>query len=573
MSDSVFNALRLEGAFSDAVIKVEGVDFNVHKVILAKTSPYFRALFTRLSSPDTMLYEIPELSSSAMQLIIQYAYTGSVSVTKDNVRDLVMAADQLCIPDIAQTCCKFLAELLCSDNCISIWHFTDVCFSPELQQKAYHFIVDHFEDVVLGEEFQQLTAQELSDIINRDDLGVKREDVVFEAVIRWVGHATEEREKHLADLLSKVRMAFLKTDYITMNVRCHELVKKNPVCLQMAENIRLLTLHCDLHGSEMRNYFAHPRLPNAILLAIGGWSGDFPTNSIEAYDIHADHWLNVTDPLEHPRAYHGTAFLDGCVYCLGGFDRIEYFNSVRKFVPSTRTWHEVAPMYFRRCFVSVTVLNGCVYAMGGYDGQVRLNSAERYSPGTNQWNLIADMNEVRSDASCTAFNNKIYICGGFNGNECLQTCEYYCPQTDCWTLFTPMNSRRSGLGIIAYADHVYAVGGFDGVDRHCSAEAYNPRTNAWQPVPSMLAGRSNFGIAVINDLLFVVGGFNGYTTTIQVEYYNAETEEWSEASFMESCRSAVSCCVMSGVSNLAEYTVPRESWSLVECESDSDSSD
>ncbi|KAM3606146.1 uncharacterized protein V6R79_011464 [Siganus canaliculatus] len=407
MSQSVFNDLRLEGALCDAVLTVEGDEFQVHKLILAKTSPYFRSLFTRWSVPDRKVYDIPGLSSYMMQLIIQFAYTGSMPVTEDNVQELLTTADQFCITDIVQICCKFLSEQLCPDNCIGIWRFTDICFSPELQREAYRFIVNHFEEVVFGEEFQQLSAQELSDIISRDDLGVKEEKAVFEAVVRWVGHAPEEREKHLDALLSKVRMALLNRDFLNVNVQCNALVKKNPECLLMARNAKLLRLHLrnSFHACGVRNSLARPRLPNVILLAIGGWSGGDPTNGIEAYDFQTDYWLDVTDPLERPRAYHGTAFLDGYVYCVGGFDRLEHFNSVRRFDPSTRTWREVAPMYFRRCYVSVSVLDGCIYAMGGYNGQVRLDTAERYSPRTNQWSLIARMNEQRSDACSTTLND------------------------------------------------------------------------------------------------------------------------------------------------------------------------
>lgn len=38
----VFNDLRLEGHFCDAVIKVEDVEFPIHKIILCQCSLYFR---------------------------------------------------------------------------------------------------------------------------------------------------------------------------------------------------------------------------------------------------------------------------------------------------------------------------------------------------------------------------------------------------------------------------------------------------------------------------------------------------------------------------------------------------
>ncbi|XP_059206236.1 kelch-like protein 10 isoform X2 [Centropristis striata] len=494
-----------------------------------------------------------------MQLIIDFAYTGSVSVTEDNVQELLLAADYLNIMDIVQTCCDFLGEQLCPENCIGILHLTNFCFSSELQRKAYRYIIDHFEEVAFSEEFLQLSLQEVTDIIGRDDLKVRQENTVFEAILRWITHLPEERKKHMAVLLSKVRLALTSLDYIKINVMSNELVIKNTECQPMVkEAFETICRIGPNRPSALCNPLVRPRMPHAILLAIGGWSGGDPTNGIEAYDIQADYWFNVTNNHERPRAYHGTAFLNGYVYCVGGFDRVEHFNSVRRFDLSAHTWHEVASMYFRRCYVSVTVLNGCIYAMGGYDGHVRLSTAERYRPEANQWSLIAPMHEHRSDASCTTLNNKVYICGGFNGNECLQTAECYSPETDQWTMISLMTSRRSGIGVVAYGDHVYAVGGFDGTTRLRSAEAYNPRTNTWHEVASMITPRSNFGIEVLEDQLFVVGGFNGFTTSYNVEYYDATTNEWSEACDMEIFRSALSCCVVSGIPNIAEYTVPRD---------------
>ncbi|XP_039877373.1 kelch-like protein 10 [Simochromis diagramma] len=559
-SSSVYNELRSEGQFCDAIIKVEDVEFPVHRVILCNCTPYFRALFTHCSDPDKQVFNIPRVSPEMMALIINFAYTGSVSITEENVMELLMAADQLNAMDIVKLCSDFLGEQLCPENCVGIWQFTKVFLSPELRAKAYHYIINNFKQVVFEEEFLQLTVEELADILDRDDLNVQLETTVYEALTKWISHVPAERKQHLTALLSKVRLGLMTSDYLKDNVLSSELVGANSECLSMISNAIL-----DIHGLGSRPFMsglchplAHPRLPHSILLAIGGWSGGDPTNGIEAYDCRANRWVNVTNNLEFPRAYHGAAFLNGYVYFIGGFDGMEHFNSVRRFDLTTHACNEVGPMHSRRCYVSVTVLNGFIYALGGFDGHVRLSSAERYQPEINQWSLIAPMHEQRSDASCTTLNNRIYICGGFNGNECLQTAEYYNPESNQWTMISPMNSRRSGIGVIAYADHVFAVGGFDGNNRLRTAEAYNPHSNTWNLVSSMLTPRSNFGIEVIDDRLFVVGGFNGFTTTSNVEYYDTLTNEWYEACNMEIFRSALSCCVVSGLCNMTEYTFPRD---------------
>ncbi|XP_039657323.1 kelch-like protein 10 [Perca fluviatilis] len=565
---SVYNQLRLEQELCDAVIKVDNVEFPTHKIILCNCSPYFKALFTHWSTPDSRVFDIPNVSPDMMKLIIEFAYTGFVPVTQNNIQELFIAADRFNVMGIIQACCDLLEKQLTPQNCIGIWWFTDIYYTPELNHKTFLYMLNHFEEIAAtSEEFLQLSAQELAKIIANDRLNVKQENTVFRAVLRWIAYANEERRENISLLLSNVRLALMSPEYITDSVSDNELVKASKDCRPIL--LRTLEAMLDLRTKGFSdcisyNPLARPRLPSAILLAIGGWSGGSPTHGIEAYDVRANCWINVTNNEEGPRAYHGTVFLDGSVYCVGGFDSVEQFSSVHRFNLGTHTWQEVTQMHLSRCYVSVTVMDGCIYAMGGYDGHDRLRSAERYQPKINQWTLIAPMHVQRSDASCTTLHGKVYICGGFNGSECLSSAECYDPETNQWTLIASMASMRSGTGVIAYADHVFAVGGFNGTSRLRTAEAYNPHTDTWHAVPSMLGSRSNFGIAVIDDRLYVVGGFNGFTTIPDVECFDVEAGEWSDVRDMEISRSALSCCVVYGLPNLAEYAAPHHSLDEVE---------
>ncbi|XP_035253424.1 kelch-like protein 10 [Anguilla anguilla] len=558
---AILNKLRLDGRFCDVVIRVEGFTMKAHKIVLCACSSYFRALFTgNFNNSQKRVYSIPGVLPEMMKIIVEYAYTHSVVVTKDNVERLLPAADQLCVLGVVQACADFLEAQLCTHNCIGIWRFTNIYFCPELRRTAYRFILQNFEEVgQTSPEFLELTLPELCDIVEKDDLTVKQEDRVFDAVLRWTAHLPTKRKSHLPRLLPKVRMALMNADYFMNNMKTNALVKDNEECKPII--INTLRAMCSLRktnfvGTSCYSNLCRPRLPYAVLLAIGGWSGNRPTSVVESYDTQANCWVTVAQT-ESPRAYHGTVYLDGFVYCVGGYDAVEFFSAVCKFDPVARGWHKVAPMHSRRCYVSVTVLRGCIYAMGGFDGYTRLSSAERYEPATNQWSLIPPMNEQRSDASAATLDGKVYICGGFNGENCLCTAEYYSPHTNQWTLITPMKSRHSGLGVVAYKEEIYVVGGFDGVSRLRSVEAYDPLADSWRQMPDMIIARSNFGIEVMDDRLFVVGGFNGFSTTFYAEYFDQKTNEWGSIQDMGVFRSALSCCTVADLANVAEYAAPR----------------
>ncbi|XP_076840758.1 kelch-like protein 10 [Brachyhypopomus gauderio] len=452
MSCTAFNNLRLEGKLCDVILKFNDVEIMAHKNVLCVCSDYFRTLFTSdWSPPEKRVYNIPGVSPHMMQLIVDYAYTLSVPINEDNMEELLAAADQFLVSGFVRACCQFLEAQLGVENCIGICKLADTYWCPDLRQKAHLFILHHFEEVArVSEEFLEVPLTQLCEIIEKDDLNVKQEEVVFEAVLRWVAHAPQERREYIAVLLSKVRMALMTAEYFMNNVKGNALVKDSEDCKPIIINALKAMYDLNMNGpsnSDFRNPLSRPRLPYTILLAIGGWSGGSPTNSIEAYDARADCWNNVTLEGESPRAYHGAAYLNGFVYIVGGFDSVEYFRSVRKLNSVARTWHEVGSMHYPRCYVSVAVLNGCIYAMGGFDGHVRLNTAERYEPANNQWRMIRPMNEQRSDASATTLHGK--------------------------------------------------VAGFDGVNRLRSVEAYNPMTNTWRDLPTMINPRSNFGIELL----------------------------------------------------------------------------
>ncbi|XP_042350509.1 kelch-like protein 10 [Plectropomus leopardus] len=554
---SVYNKLRLDQQLCDVVIRVDGVEFHAHKIVLCSSSPYFKALFTHWSTPDRKVFDIPNVSPDMMKLIIEFAYTGFVLVTPENLEELLQAADQFNVEGIVQTCCDFLEKQLTPQNCIGIWWFTDCCYTPQLRRKAFLFILIHFEEVVAtSEEFLLLSGLDLAKILEEDQLNVRNEWTVLSAIQHWIAFADEERQEYTAMLFSRARLALVSPGDILSNVKNNNLLKTS-ICFRP---ILLWTLEATLDVSAKRfsdSILARPRLPPAILLAVGGWSNGNPISGIEAYDVRADCWVSVTNNEDgSSRAYHGTVFLDGSVYSVGGCDNNEFLSSVHRFDLSTRLWQMVAPMHSRRCFVSVTVMDGCIYAIGGNDGHLQLQTAERYQPRTNQWTLIAPMHERRANASCATLHGKVYICGGFNGYEYLSTVECYNPATNQWTLIGNMGERRSGAGVIAYAGRLMAVGGFNGTTHLHTAEVYNPDTNTWHAGPPMLNSRSNFGIAVIDEHLFVVGGFN---STFDVECYDVNTGKWSDVSDMEVSRTALGCCVVDGIPNLAEYAAPRHS--------------
>ncbi|XP_058809482.1 kelch-like protein 10 [Phymastichus coffea] len=564
--------LRQNNLLCDAVIRLEdGGVFSIHRAILSACSAYFRTLFTTtLHSEKRTDFLIPNVNSHDMNQLLDYAYLHRLDVNKANVCQLLVSADYLDVLGVLELCCDYLKRNLVPENCIGIMLFAREHFCQELEEAARRYICKNFVEIAeTSSEILTLCVADLKALISADELNVKNEEDTWELVLRWIDHDPKKRKAHIAELMSQIRLGLLETQYFMENVKEHPYVVRNQACRPML--IEALKFIYELETFSINNEkiatpkIGRPRIPYEILFAIGGWTKDMATNYMETYDTRADRWVKVpqVDPFG-PRAHHGSAVIGDNIYVVGGFDGHSFFNSCRRFNVVTKIWREVAPMNFRRCYVSVTVLNDLVYAMGGFDGLHRLSSAERYDYRRNQWSLIAPMRYQRSDGDCTTLDGKIYVAGGCNSaGELLNTAEYYDPRTNQWTLIAPMRSRRCSLRCIAYHGSVYAIGGYNGISSVTVAERYDPKNNMWIRTPDMYTPRRNFALEVIDDRIFAIGGFANYSTS-HVECYDDETNQWYKADDMWVNRSGLSACVLVDPPNVHDYLHNRREQLLEE---------
>ena len=218
---NILNELRNTGQLCDAVVKVEDGHFTVHRAIMSACSPYFRALFTNgMHQTDQKEVFIPGITSDMMGLIIDYAYTRSTNVTSANVERLLPAADQFHVLGLVRACCDFLAKSLEHDNVIGIKAFAKNFFCRELERTCNRFIMEHFCEIATkSNELLSMSVPGMVEIISSDELNVKNEELVFNAIVRWINHDKDHRKSHIVELLKCMRLGLLTTQYFVETVK------------------------------------------------------------------------------------------------------------------------------------------------------------------------------------------------------------------------------------------------------------------------------------------------------------------------------------------------------------------
>lgn len=104
-------------------------------------------------------------------------------------------------------------------------------------------------------------------------------------------------------------------------------------------------------------------------------------------------------------------------------------------------------MKTKRCRLGLAGLNGKLYAAGGYDSLNFLNSVEKYDPIEDKWEFVASMNVKRSRMALITCNSRLYAIGGYDGICNLNSVEMYDPEIDQWTIVSPMIAHEGVVGV------------------------------------------------------------------------------------------------------------------------------
>ena len=375
-------SLRRDRQLCDVVLKVGSREIPAHRLVLSACSRYFRAMFTnQMLESKQLCITLSDVDEGSMEEIVDFAYTGRISIHEDNVQHVLKASSILQLSEIVAACCAFLKGQLHATNCLGIATFAQAHGCTSLGDRAMEYVQDNFSEVVEGEEFLQLSLENILALLGSDLIQVTSEESVFEAMYKWLLHdLPSRRQQHALSLLRCIRLPLLPPLYLSDVVYSKEILKQDPACMQ--EIVDALVY---VSVKEKRPHLLKGRVnckPRKSMLGtmfvVGGIDTGRSKMSIEAFDARKESWVLLGDPqLMFKRLQFGVAVLDSHVYVVGGRNGLQTLNTVDCFNPLTNSWISVPPMCSYRHGVSVATLCGPLYAVGGHDGWSYLSSVER----------------------------------------------------------------------------------------------------------------------------------------------------------------------------------------------------
>lgn len=445
--------------------------------------------------------------------------------------------------DVIEACCVFLAGQLEPSNCLGIKSFSETHGCHDLVEKAKRFAVHHFNDVRHTDEFYVLTAEELQDLISRDDVCISTEKDVYDAVLAWVSHDAENRQSEMAGLLEYVRLPLLSRHCLVNEVA------ENPVVKAYGPHLLVEALSYQLMPEDrwkMTSPRTRPREPaglSEMMFAVGGGSLFAIHGTCESYNPCTSSW-SIVASMNTRRARLGVATVNPFVFVAGGWDGSSDLTLVEAYNAQENTWSYVHPMGTRRSCLGLSSVHHLIYAVGGFDGASCLNSTECYDPLTNQWIAAPAMSVRRRYVRTCVCDNILYACGGFDGTCHLASVEAFDPRAGKWMHRPSMLTRRSSSAVSAVNGYIYTTGGHDGSAILNTVERYDSRNETWSLVAPMIIRRSTQDCVALDGHLYVAGGNDGSSSLSSVEMYKSQSNEWVLVTSMNVRRSSVGLAVL-----------------------------
>ncbi|XP_053565891.1 kelch-like protein 30 [Bombina bombina] len=539
-SDSILAGLRslcFNSRLSDVTLVVQGHEFPCHRAVLALCSQYFHTMFSGdFQECISAHVEIKEVDPQLMKTLIDFSYTGRLTINQGNVEGLIRISNQLSFPAVRKVCSRYLQQQMDATNCLGIWEFGETHGCPEVAAKAWSFLQENFEAVSQEEEFLLLPPERLLRYLGDPLLQVREDQSRAKAALHWVRQNEEYRAQYLPELLSMSRLSSLNDLYL------QELIEEEPLIIESEACKNLVTQNL---GQVTRGPTEQtPISLQEVLVVVGGKVLEEEEEEDEDEDEEAPPrtcpnfayystktkmWMSLPDFPDYNKWGFSITSLNNDVYVTGGSrgSRDDSWSTRQcwRFILNLGIWKQISPMINPRTNHSSASLNGEIYVIGGTLQEAV--EVECYDPYNETWALVSPALKYVSNFSVTGCSGKLYLIGSCAIKYNALTLQCYNPSTDGWSLIASpfIPKYLSSPRCCALGGAVYLI-----ADNTKKVFMYLPEENLWKKVQLLHTLHENGGMTAVGSRLYVTGGHwygMAHEYSVEMESYDCNTDVWS----------------------------------------------
>ena len=204
-----------------------------HSIVSAANSPYIQQCLENNIKCDiplpannsTFCVQIADVNKNVLSKIVEYFYTGDIEITIADVTDLLLAASVLQIDCLIEKSYDVVHKSLCMKNYERFLQLSRDHGIVRLQEICHTFICDNFQKFLACNKVSKLDVKLLIIIIKKDGCRAESEDMILDAVVKWLQSNSEGVSTEIVErLIDCVRFEHCtsQTVYDVLD-KCHQL--------------------------------------------------------------------------------------------------------------------------------------------------------------------------------------------------------------------------------------------------------------------------------------------------------------------------------------------------------------
>lgn len=256
------------------------------------------------------------------------------------------------------------------------------------------------------------------------------------------------------------------------------------------------------------------RIGNRLYTAGGktyfGWPASKWVNldHIWSYDIRQGTWRVEPPMLEPGKSYSGIAALDGELWLMGGYfrvdDRIVATRTVEIFDPRTRRSRLGPALHQPLGQVVALTANNRIFAIGGGNREGNSNAMFSIAAGETKWKQEPPAPGPVVQASGCVLHGKLYVAAG-PATKC-PGLFVYDPVARHWSTVKRDTPPPSAPLCAAFQGEVWIMGGRGPQGAQASTEVFSPQSGKWRKGPDLPLPVSWAAAAEVRGRLLIAGG-------------------------------------------------------------------
>ena len=204
-----------------------------HSIVAAANSPYIQQCLENnikcdIPQPDinsTFCVQIADVNKNVLARIVEYFYTGDIEIVLADVTDLLLAATTLQIDCLIEKSYAIVHKSICIESYERFLQFSRQHDLVKLQELCHAYMVDDFSEFLGKNETSKLDVELLISILKEDGCRAESEDMILEAVVKWLQSNSEGVTTEIVErLIDCVRFEHCtsQTVYDVLD-KCHQL--------------------------------------------------------------------------------------------------------------------------------------------------------------------------------------------------------------------------------------------------------------------------------------------------------------------------------------------------------------